>query len=224
MRVIKYLFHTSIKQLSFQQRKNINNLISPQRLKRAKLFTNENILNNFLFTEILTAELISEKFSIPYPFFYGESGKKPKIIDYPDISFSRSYDGNNLVIYLEDNKHSGVDCKSVADFDNRILPYFFTQNEISYIEKSKDKIITSNILWTRKESFIKYCEKGLEYPLISLDTTPDENYYIFDNSSTLFNTNTKLNDCYINSYLYKNISISVCSYSNEKFPQITDIS
>lgn len=216
------LYFTKIKPLSESDKRSIKNLVSPQRLERSKLFSDEKHKEEFLFSEVTTSKVLKQFFGIEYPLLSGNAGEKPTIIGHPEMSFSRSYAENCLVIFIEISKKCGVDCEKIKTFDSGVLSHFFTENEKNFVNQSSDKNAAANVLWTRKESYIKYLGTGLEFPISNIDVTANKIAGARSEKSTIFE-NYNLRKCNINSYIFKGFAISVCSSTSDSFPEITEI-
>nr|WP_276575899.1 4'-phosphopantetheinyl transferase superfamily protein [Oceanirhabdus seepicola] len=162
-------------------------------------------------------------FGIPVSNFSGGIGEKPYFKDYPDISVSRSYAGEYIVIAAERQFSIGVDCEEVQDFNSNIAKYFFTHKERKYIESSKDRNTAFTVIWTRKESYIKCMGRGIDYPINTIDVTPIKDIENIPGNKPIFSENEKINNYYINSYIFEKIVISICSENNDVFPIIDQI-
>lgn len=196
------------------------NMISQERLERAEIFTDNKRQERFLIAERLASEFASMNFGIPVSYFSGGVGEKPYLKDYPDISLSRSYADNYLVIGAEQDYEIGVDCEKIKDFDRNMIKYFFTHNEQKYIESSESMNTAFALLWTRKESYIKCMGRGIDYPINTIDVTPTKNTGSINNVKPVFIDNDEIDKYFINSYIFEELVISVCSECNDAFPPI----
>lgn len=195
-------------------KKNSDFRLSPSRQHRADLLS-EKEKERFISAEKITMNILSDCFSLKNPEIYGNAGEKPTIDNQEKISFSRSYSENILALALEDSEAIGIDSEKIKTADESIIRYFFTRREKEYIQNSGNKDFAFTLIWTRKESFIKYTGEGLKYEFNLLDTTPDRPVR---KGQKLFDKNLYLNGLYINSYRIDHTVISVCSKVNDKFP------
>ncbi|GMQ56286.1 hypothetical protein AN1V17_06790 [Vallitalea sediminicola] len=213
-----------IKDIDIKNAEQFNvSLIPIERQKRIALFADKLKKERFLAVEHATSKFASISFGIPVSNFSGGIGEKPYLKDYPDISVSRSYAGEYIVIAAERSYSIGVDCEAVQDFNSNIVKYFFTDRERKYIESSNDRNTAFTLLWTRKESFIKCIGRGIDYPINTIDVTPIKDIDNIHSDKPIFSENDKINDCYINSYIYEKLVISVCSDNNDAFPILDNI-
>ncbi|WP_113671760.1 4'-phosphopantetheinyl transferase family protein [Vallitalea guaymasensis] len=198
-------------------------LMPKERQERVELFTDKKKRKRFLATEQAASQFTAISFGIPVSNFNGGIGEKPYLKDYPDISVSRSYAGEYIVIAAERSYNIGIDCEAVQEFNKNIVKYFFTHRESEYIESSKDRNTAFTLLWTRKESFIKCIGRGIDYPINTIDVTPREDIDNIHSDRPIFSENDKVNDYYINSYIFEKLVISVCSDNNDAFPILDHI-
>lgn len=88
------------------------------------------------------------KNSFGKPFFEAVNGL------YFNISHSE-----NLVVCAFANNEIGIDVEKIREFPNEILENIYTSNEKQFIHSSGDIDRASFLIWTVKESYLKY--KGL---------------------------------------------------------------
>lgn len=198
-------------------------LLSKERQERVALFSSQYSKEQFLAVEQLASDFVASSFDIPVSYFNGGIGEKPYLKDYPHISVSRSYAGDYVVLATERESSIGIDCEVIKDFNKDIITYFFTHEERNYMESSTDRNTAFALLWTRKESFIKCIGRGLDYPLNILDVTPKKEIKNIHSRKPIFSKNDKIENYYINSYIYKGIVISICSEKNDTFPELNQI-
>lgn len=197
--------------------------LSNERIARSELFSDDCQKNRFISAEIFTSKLVSQTYDLPYSTFGGSAGEKPYLLDYPDISVSRSYAGNFLAVALENGASIGIDCEEIKKFDSEVIKYFFTDKECQYIKSTPNPELSYALIWTRKESYIKSIGRGLDYPINTLDVTPAEHLTMntmHSRTTPLFPSNTIINNCFVNNYIVENILVSVCSDNNDTFPAI----
>lgn len=174
----------------------------PQKtLQRLNYFKDDKKRDDFLSAHYQTNKLINHFFGISDINIIYEKSKKPFVLD-EKVFFSRSYSDNFLAVIIDNKSDVGIDLERVRKVDYNVLKYFFTQNEIDLINNSYDKDLMFTIIWTRKESYIKYLGVGLSFPLKRIDVSPQNNN-LFDSYSNL--------NCYINTYIIDELVLSVCS-------------
>lgn len=200
--------------------KNINFKLSPDRETRANIFDSEEKQKSFILAEKITADAICKTFCLDNIEICGKVGEKPYLKNFKNICFSRSYDENILFLGIEDAELIGVDCEKIKNVDYNLMKYFFTTNERIFVENSENKDFAFTLIWTRKECYIKYLGRGLEFSFDLLDTTPKSCFQINLLNKPLFKQNDKINDLYINSFLIDDIVVSVCSKVNDEFPNV----
>lgn len=198
-------------------------LLPKERQERAAVFTHEQKRDQFLAVEESASRFASMSFDIPVSNFCGGIGEKPYFKEYKDISVSRSYAGEYVVIAAERPFSIGVDCETIQKFDDNVAKYFFTNKEREYIETSKDKDVAFTLLWTRKESYIKCMGRGMDYPINTIDVTPIRDIENIPDNKPIFSENDKVDNHYINSYIFEKIIISICSEKDDVFPMIDRI-
>jgi len=102
-------------------------------------------------------------------FNYNSFGK-PYIKEFPSIQFNISHSGAWVVCAIG-NQEVGVDIEEIKPTDMKIAQRFFTQNEcrtITSVEEEK-RLKMFYLIWTMKESYIKYIGKGLSIQLDSFE-------------------------------------------------------
>ncbi|QOR35245.1 4'-phosphopantetheinyl transferase superfamily protein [Clostridium sp. 'deep sea'] len=218
---MKTLILTKIKPIDYKDLKDVSRFISEERLARAELFTDNNRKNEFITVEIAASYFVSEVFNISLPKFNGKAGEKPYLCNYPNISVSRSYADNYVVFALENNFDIGVDCEKIKSFDKNTLKYFFTEQECRYINDSKCPNLAYAIIWTRKESYLKCTGQGLAFALSKLDVTPQNNWVNSNSRYPIYKNNDQVKSKFINSYIYNDLVISLCSTSDNNSPTLT---
>ena len=141
--------------------------------------------------------------------------KKPFIENNNQIDFSKSYCDSSICIAINDSGQIGIDCERIQIKDESIMRYFFTPNEIQYVESSAYKDLAFTLIWTRKESFIKCINRGLDFNIKVLDTAPKCK---IQTSEKMFLDNDCIKGFYINSYFIDGLLISICSSNDDNFP------
>lgn len=211
---------TKIPKLSVDCKNNIKAFVSEERLERAELFRDDFRKNRFLSAEIIASNFALQILKIPYTKFLGKVGKKPYLMNYKYVSCSRSYAEEFLVLAIDDKYSIGVDCEKIREVDESIMKYFFTLEESKYIEDCENPNLAFSLIWSRKESYIKSMGYGLDFPIKSINVVPKDKLKSRNTVFPIFNDNTKVGKSYINSYLFKDIVISICSEENSIFPEL----
>lgn len=98
---------------------------------------------------------------------YGKPFFKNNQYYYFNVSHTR-----NMIAVAISNNPVGVDVEKIGEIDLGIAKRFFTENELNYIEESQDNTYERFFeIWTKKEAYIKYIDKGLSVTLNSFDVT-----------------------------------------------------
>ena len=96
---------------------------------------------------------------------------KPFLENNKDYHFNISHT-HNMIAAAVSNNPVGVDVEKVREIDLGIAKRFFTECELNYIEKYRNRTYERFFeIWTKKEAYIKYTGKGLSIPLNSFDVT-----------------------------------------------------
>jgi 4'-phosphopantetheinyl transferase len=160
------LFNILLPFVSKQRREKINKFIRKEESDRA------------LAADILIRVAIVENLGIKNQdilFHYNTYGK-PYLIHTPPIYFNISHSGNWIVCAV-DNYEIGIDVEKMDEIDLSISKSFFAEKEFNDLMK-KDSFQRKAYfydLWTLKESYIKYCGKGLSLDLRSFSLKIEEN-------------------------------------------------
>lgn len=99
-----------------------------------------------------------------------ENGKL-YLTDYPDIHVNLSHSGEYAVCAVS-HSEVGVDIQ-FCDTEKRIMYRYLAEDEAEYIRNSADKHSAFYEIWTKKESFLKACGKGITVPLKSFSVISD---------------------------------------------------
>ena len=114
----------------------------------------------------------------------GRAHGKPFVPSRPDIAFSISHSGRLAVGALlagcmDGAREVGVDVELIGRGHEsrlrRIAERFYTESERERIAYADDPAAEFYLIWTRKESVIKYTGEGLSRPLTDVDTTLPDN-------------------------------------------------
>ncbi len=192
-------------------------VLTPERQERAKMLFNDLEKQRFIAAEWATQKYLRQCFGITDLQICGKVSEKPYIKNHDDICFSRSYCGNGLVVAVENAERIGADCELIKPVDDAVMKYFFTEREKAFVQNSSDQDFAFTLIWTKKESYVKYIGEGLHYQWDLLDVTPAQ---LDLAHSPLSRKNDPVGDFYINSYLIENIVLSICSQNNDQFPSV----
>lgn len=99
-----------------------------------------------------------------------ENGK-PYLTDYPEIHINFSHSGDYAACAVS-NAPVGIDLQH-CDEKKRLMYKCFAEDEVNYIKNSPDKLSVFYELWTKKESLLKACGKGITVPLKSFSVLQD---------------------------------------------------
>lgn len=216
------LYISSINKITQQQQSDIYNSLSIDRKQRANIFTDDTKKARFLYAEALSEFVVRKELGLDEIKFSGIVGNKPYLEDYPNVSISRSYAGDYVLIGTDTSSDIGVDIELKNNYTDTVGKYFFTDKEKKYIEKSDDKSFAFSLIWTRKESYIKCIGKGLYCSLQSINLAPD-NLVMGEDLNPLCEQSNHYDDFYIRSYTYKDFVISICNHKNYNFPCIKEL-
>lgn len=204
--------------------------LTDERIERMNLIVDEKKRENFLMAEFITIELLERMYGIKDPLILGKAGEKAYVDKIKKINFSRSYAEDNLVVAIDVDHAIGIDCEQILPRDGKIEEYFFTQEERDYVNNSSNKDLAFTVIWTRKESYMKYTGEGLMIQYQMVNTAPmDFNSDQLDTISSVLISETKLsniqpievaydheessfkkkNNLYVKSFIVNNTVISV---------------
>lgn len=126
-----------------------------------------------LFADLLVRIAIHQDLNIENDniVFGTNSNGKPFLENNKDYHFNITHTHNMIAVAVSNNP-VGVDVEKVREIDLGIAKRFFTECELNYIEKDRNRIYERFFeIWTKKEAYIKYTGKGLSVPLNSFDVT-----------------------------------------------------
>ena len=195
------------------------NRLSASRKKRADLLKSEQEKKKFVCSENITMDLLHFIYGTNNPDICGGPGEMP-VVSNADVAFSRSYAEDTLCLTFDDKNHIGTDAEKIQIADQLLMEFFFTEEEKQYVAASPDKDFAFTLLWTRKESFMKYTGDGLNFSFNQLNTVPLES---IQKGEKLFLHNDKCRNGYMNSYHIDDLIISVTSGNNECFPEFRKV-
>lgn len=110
--------------------------------------------------DINTGEVL-KKYDIDY--YYDESGKLRVKNNSFYISISHS---DNITALAIADKEVGVDIEKIT-YRERVINHMCNHKEKKLIKTDMD----FTIMWTKKESYVKYLGQGISYGLKNVDTT-----------------------------------------------------
>ena len=148
--------------------------LTKERQERLKVISDSNKKESFMMSEFITIEILEKHYGIQKPEILGKAGEKPLVKNTDRINFSRSYADKNMVIAIDVDHQVGVDCEQIISRDRKVMEYFFTDEEKEYVAKSSDKDLAFTVIWTRKESYMKYTGEGLATQFQLLNMAPDD--------------------------------------------------
>ncbi len=137
---------------------------------------------SYLLSLALAKHGIDEK-SVGY--VYNSCGK-PRLADYPDISFSLSHSGSMAMCALTGSGEVGCDIESPSHHGFAAAKRFFCRSEYLYVTESADPEGEFRRLWTLKESYIKALGTGLKTALSSFEIIPSKPPHIKGNDKYHF--------------------------------------
>lgn len=98
------------------------------------------------------------------------------LTEYPEIYVNLSHSANYAVCAAH-SAPVGIDIQYTRGFDERLIKRYFTPDEGKYIHAANDAKNAFYHVWTRKESLLKACGKGLAVPLNEICVLADEIIY-----------------------------------------------
>lgn len=99
---------------------------------------------------------------------YADCGK-PYLLDYQDIYFNISHCPAGCICAISDTP-VGVDIQDVRPFSIDIAKYCCSQDELDFLQKSKNPALDFTRIWAMKESYLKMTGEGISRHLPSVDT------------------------------------------------------
>lgn len=132
-----------------------------------------------------------------------ENGK-PYLKDF-GLYFSLSASGNLLVCAVSDSE-VGADCQRIGVVDERTAERFYSMEERKIVAKSAEPGLVSALIWTRKESLLKFTGEGLSVLLDGFSVFPDRRISYKGDSYNMYD------------YMLDDYVLSVCS-QQKCFPE-----
>ncbi len=143
------------------------------KIARYNATDNERVKERIVISDALTRAVLSKKTGIlPHKlsFSYGSHGKP--LLDNADIFFNVSHSGNNYAV-CTDTDECGIDIEIHKNVTLKSAKRFCRENELDFIEQSKDKQLAYLYIWTRKEAYLKSMGIGISTLLTAVDTLND---------------------------------------------------
>ena len=152
--------------------------LTAERVERMERLREPIQKERFLLAEYITLELLREEFRETEVRIFGKTGEKPVLCKKDGtpgkMTFSRSYGGNHLALAFGNGEKVGIDCEAFLTPDRRVMEYFFTGTERRFVSESRNPSLLYTLIWTRKESCMKYTGEGLSFPFQNLETLEED--------------------------------------------------
>jgi len=147
----------------------INEILSPQEIKRSGYFLKEHDAQRFISTRLAIRKIISQYTgTMPKSVIFNQTAnKKPSS---KGVEFNISHSGNYIMIAMSENP-VGIDIEHVEHPVDvaQLIPYCFDTAEEGFITSSIDKKESFFALWTRKEALLKATGEGLIDNLLEIN-------------------------------------------------------
>ena len=129
---------------------------------------------------------------------------KPYLIEYPQIHFNYSHCSGGILCGI--SRHAiGVDIEGFRLSGERLVSRICHANEQRMVLEAQDRDRTLAVIWTAKESYLKYLGTGIRSDLRQLDL------------SAALREQARIGDACIHSFLEEEYAIGICCDS----PSIT---
>ena len=146
--------------------------ISESQRHRYERFYFEDDKKRFLYGNVLSRYFVGKKLNQAGETIEFDSNPfgKPYVKGFPFIHFNISHSGE-WVVFAIGNSEVGVDIEQIKPTDMQVARRFFTQNEYKTITatREEERLKAFYLIWTMKESYIKYLGKGLSIQLDSFE-------------------------------------------------------
>lgn len=158
---------------------------------------------------LMLQKVLSQKNLNPQNIRYGKNGK-PEI---DGLHFNISHAENFVICSVSENP-VGCDIEKIRSIKSGFEKRFFTQNEVSYLDKFTDeeKLKQFFRLWTMKESYMKFTGDGMKLALNRFE-------FIIEDSVKVFRDGILI-PCFIKEYEFLDYCISVCCEKNDFAPKL----
>lgn len=144
---------------------NTDNILNKEEQAKASRFLHSKDRDSFVCRRTALRILLSRFTGLPavdIEFILGKN-KKPALKNHTNLYFNVSHSEELILIAISD-KAVGVDIEHIKpEFDfAEVLKHAFNEQEIKFINDSKEPTVCSFELWTRKEALTKASSKGLD--------------------------------------------------------------
>ena len=148
----------------------------------------------------------TERFSLTY-----NSCGKPFMHPHPDWHFNIART-ENRVFCIESDKPVGIDAEDISADHISAAELYFTEDEREYLTCSADKAAVFTVIWTLKESYMKYLGSGFSVSPVSFSILPVcENSAVYDAEK----------QCTFVNKLFADVSVSVCAAGKADIGEIS---
>ena len=169
----------------------------------------ENGRKESLGSALMLQKVLFQNNLTPQNIKYGQNGK-PEI---SGLNFNISHSKNFVICSVSENP-VGCDIEKIRPVKSGFEKRFFTQNEVSYLEKflGDEKLKQFCRLWTMKESYMKFTGEGMKLALNRFE-------FIIEDSVKVFRDGV-LCSCFIKEYEFLDYCISICAQKNDFAPNL----
>ena len=169
----------------------------------------ENGRKESLGSALMLQKVLFQNDLTPQNIKYGKNGK-PEI---EGLHFNISHAENFVICSVSENP-VGCDIEKIRSIKSGFEKRFFTQNEVSYLDKFTDEAKLKQFfrLWTMKESYMKFTGDGMKLALNRFE-------FIIEDSVKVFRDGILI-PCFIKEYEFVDYCISVCCEKNDFAPQL----
>lgn len=161
----------------FEQVSEFCSTVSEERQARIARYRFDKDKIRCLTAELLVRYALSERFGMDFrsvSFQYDENGK-PLLMN-SDVRFNLSHSGEWVVCAVGETE-IGIDTEEIRQMDYQDVYCSFSDPEIALLNHTEpDKMADVFYqLWTLKESYVKFCGDGLQYPFsdFTVNLLPD---------------------------------------------------
>lgn len=150
------IYHASV--LPLLGRKGGENL-SPYRQEKLKKINNPRVYAQSLGAELLLMAALRDMGLPAEPLAISSGGAgKPEIAGGPEFSLSHS--GERVLCALSD-RTVGADLQQLRPYNPALARRYFTAEEVIWLEKQRDQDQAFTLLWSLKESYLKFLGCGI---------------------------------------------------------------
>ena len=180
-----------------------------ERKEKILTYKFENGRKESLGSALMLQKVLSQKNLNPQNIKYGKNGK-PEI---EGLHFNISHAENFVICSVSENP-VGCDIEKIRSIKSGFEKRFFTQNEVSYLDKFTDEAKLKQFfrLWTMKESYMKFTGDGMKLALNRFE-------FIIEDSVKVFRDGILI-PCFIKEYEFLDYCISICAQKNDFAPKL----